>query len=171
MRNHKCKRAAVISSRQKSWWFRACLCSSCLSSKSQTSSEAYWGVWWKARGAGSQALGPSRLEPWVSGSFSQVFFSCSGHSFHTHEMGGETVGDCGCRETSPRAGTTVIPVGNDFRGHRPKRKQLNKKGNGFSILLLSFRLHNKEKSSCWCLYDNSSLHLLPSSLTERASQD
>lgn len=108
----------------------------------------------KACGAGSQALGPPRQEHWFSVSLTS-FFSCLGPSFHTHEMGGETLGDHGCRDSFPRAGTTMIPVGNDFRSYRPGRKQLNKKGNGFSILLFALRLHIKEKASCWCLYDKS----------------
>lgn len=63
---------------------------------------------------------------WCTVGFGTSFFLCLGHSFHICEMGGETVGDFDSISTFQRVGTkqcrSIIPWGDDFRNHRPKRK-------------------------------------------------
>lgn len=73
------------------------------------------------------------------------FFSCLGHTFPIYEWVGRWW-ETRCINISQRVGTTIIPMGNDFRNHKPKRKQLDKKGNHFSILLLSWDYTSKTNS-------------------------
>lgn len=100
--------------------------------------------------------------------FGTSFFSYLGHGFHIDEMGGETVGDFDSINTSPRVDTKPCrsSVGDDFRNQTLQRKEFNKMGDHFSILLSCFGLHVQEKFPCWCMCGNSSLHFLLSSVIE-----